>query len=1803
MARFLVELMINASGEPEVRAVFDSIGASAGRSSKAVDQASLRTEASLRRTAEAAAKLRTQMSETGKSKSFISDMDALNKKLKEQADHWKKGEIGIAAWAEKEKAAAEAQRILNAQVRAGVSAESEHGKKIADLIRQHNIYQKELDETKRKEAERIAKKLNTTGDPALASVLGALGPVGGQAVGSAQQILYLKGAVDTLKESGKGAAQALTQILAGLGPMGGIALGAAAGLFVLKQAWDVTFGAALSYLKDVVIEGTETQVMIEQLNSTLRSNGSYSGLSARGMIELSESLALLSGGMDDPIIKAETIISRFDKIGEDTFPRVVKAAVNMSRALGKSMEEAATSIARALSGTQGLRGLREAGITIDPAQKKYLENLLETNRLTEYQNTLLDILEQKLGNAAEAFGNTLPGAVGRANFVYGEFREEIANQVIPALEDVLSTLIEGAGGWDLILHVATESGAAIGDAVRKMVYAIAISYHEWQAATAGLAASILGVFKSIVEGISDFAGVMADVPGPQSTAFRAAQAETAKAAASLAKSQSDARKSALDHAGAVINLTRGLVQHRTALDGDTKAYVAHGVEIDKVNKKNADQERLGKQLAQIQQEQMERARYLMELDKLARTRGLNEGERIAIEARINREHEYRVDLLKKQAQFGQQIGKALADQERALKDWERNVKLELEIAFIPKISMDKVVKDEFDRFWQGFTKWAKEARTLAEDNAAAYAAVEIAHDKWLQDFTDSWRESWKTTRERFEDEMQAIRDAVALGSDAGGMSAAEGERALAQVRSEMLANHLDEWGAFFNTLGGMFGGLFQKISSAINNIQAAQGAGNQLGSMIGSASGSGAAWGQALGYMGATIQIFYEIYKAVDGHLKREKARTYRESTSVEIQGGKWSSPSYFTEAGREMSIALRRMLQDIVDSLGAVVNDLPKIVIRARNDGKYFNAYVAGILVGTFRDAQSAMEAAVSEAIKQSDFSAISKEFAVVLKASVGATLDELERNIETARTARRARLGDTGEQYVDLSDQWRQEIDAAQKLGLAIGDMVDARRHELDALKYATLGIDTTVSDQLRALGSLNKGIAEASTSTRAALQQQIDAILAEIDRLTKPQGPQVGGGGRGDGGGSTTPSSRWRKGNSGRGYDESSAESEEVERLRREIELLVAELEKIPEALSPEELRMGIFDALYKPFEGTQNKYSEEAKKWARMRVEIEYELVRLELIRLGMWEEYQQMFNDSLAKARELAGQKVAGGGGRRSGEKQEVKDFIKERRFELGMSGLTEFEKQMKELGREYDEQAAKVGKNKTLLKDLNELRAQEIALLEEEQRKKVTKTVDEFLGLITPFDKVRETASGLIEEIEGSPFGNEDKAAMIGRIMGEVDRQLHELSQRTAVSLFREMLADMEAAGATEAQMSEARRQMAIIEHTLKMAHYAAEIEILRLKGDLTAEEMAALQAAFDYLKTIDPTKLPTPATPAADTTSVYKSAASSGIDIFADFEQAKARILEQLDEWNLSPLGELTKKASEMTLTFKKLMEDVVKLKPLGWDYTGLANEAFAKAKAAFISGIFDSIEAEVEGSPLVSRIKEINTQFEDIAAALVQIGAAQSDIERAELLRLKTIEKAMDDWLKPINALLDENKFGSLSTLTGEQQYKAAEAEFQKLTQGFLGGDLSISSEEIAKAAERFRELGREFTAGEGYRFIDKQITDTLLAIKASLPGLTGTGAATTSAGASGLTVSLPANVLTFLGGGTGSAAGMVAESSAATVSAITGTTAAINTGNTLMLSELRLVNTELRRQTGRLEQIDRGITELGFTTRNIA
>lgn len=886
------------------------------------------------------------------------------------------------------------------------------------------------------------------------------------------------------------------------------------------------------------------------------------------------------------------------------------------------------------------------------------------------------------------------------------------------------------------------------------------------------------------------------------------------------------------------------------------------------------------------------------------------------------------------------------------------------------------------------------------------------------------------------------------------------------------------WMGMLGSLGGMFGG-----GAAAGG---AGGAGTVVGSsptVVGSVGGAGAG-AAAAGWLAAIIAVVAILNNQAktSGRAEVDTGLTFGGGQGISLSSdNRYNAQGGLTRFKAQLE-ALKKMVDHVVEfirglggTIDKTVKDTSSLMVSREGQGKktnWFVEYANGLVRHFGKDMDAAFEFAMVQAIRQAPTAGLSPEVRTVLQNTAASTMDELQSDIDVAQEVVRARLGDVGADIVEIFQRFEESIAQAERLGLATDHLSAARNREIEAIRNQLLGIDTTTSDFLASLRSFQDGIDETGESMRISIEARIADLQRELDRLshtpagTTPGSGQgvdrtldpgdVGGGGTGgvqDIGDSIVSGLTAIFEQLGEGFN-----AERIAEIQREINAYLEELDRIPQALSDQELSMAVFDSLYRYLEDS-GKYEADRVKWARLKVELEFAAIKAQLIALGKWEEFAEMFNDAFAAAMAAAGKKPGRrGGGRGAGDAAE--DTREGIRREVGTFGLSDFEIALQAAGQWFDD-------FKERIKEAGFGAAESAALIAQAQEEMARRTEElklalvdrfrEFLGLVTPFDKVRKVAGDLIEDIESSPFGDARKAKMIGRVLKELEEQLDRMAQQMALSLFGEMLGDLERFGASEQQLTDVRMAMAILEHALKMEHYRVELELLRASGRIAPEVMAKLDEALKFLEGIDPADYIPGAgggggsdhTPGVGTT-IPGWRDENGV--FHPFDPSK--VGEGMDE-----LAKRMERANDML--------------------KGYAEEALPEFQREMAKIIED---------------------FEFISSVLGET----AEVEQA---RAKAIGRLITDWLQPVVDARREMDFGPNSVLRGDQQFGLVRDQFRDVTQRILGGDLDLR-DRFLELADQYRELGGQFTGGQGFRFIDSEIKHAFDQLISIIPGIGTTG-----------------------------------------------------------------------------------------------
>jgi tape measure domain-containing protein len=900
--------------------------------------------------------------------------------------------------------------------------------------------------------------------------------------------------------------------------------------------------------------------------------------------------------------------------------------------------------------------------------------------------------------------------------------------------------------------------------------------------------------------------------------------------------------------------------------------------------------------------------------------------------------------------------------------------------------------------------------------------------------------------------------------------------------------------------GGMFSGLWSG-AGATGWLGKAGG----MKGLFGGTGGYGAA-GASL----AWAAVFVAVVAALLNQAKTEGRAEV--DTSIKFGGGQGMAVDEETsrynrqgglkryraqlKAMEEMIKAVTSFIQGIGGEIDKTIQATSSMTVGREGQGKktnWFVRYADGLVKHFGKDQQAAMEFAMVQAIKQAPTVGLSPEVAAAIKASTAEKMDALQRDIDTAMKVVRARLGSTGSQVYDTYKGYEQEIRAAAALGLATDALVAARDKELRGIRDSILGIDTSTAEYLESLASFNRGIDEASLAMRQSLENQIAQARAQMEELIA-SGPRTIEGR--NGAPRTQSQEAWER---------------EIARLREQVDRYLGELDKIPEKLSQAEIDMGIFDALYKYLEGN-SKYAAQAHKYAQLKVELEFAAIQAQLVALGRWEEFAEMFNDAYAAARAAAGRPNRGGGGGsdRKNDQESLRDLLDESAWAEKMRGLSDYMQGVAELNRKWDEAAKLAHGNKKLLAEVAAARERELAALREQARQEHREELKPWLedfgksdwdlklqDLRKQFEEGRKKAKELGEAIwkvnlaetrAAHALGRQAVAALnlptdqtiaqfkalsdtlnfvrnnaqaLGITQEEVARITSELGNQLYISLVDSLLKFVD--------NEQARKDIEELRYQMEIANIKLQFELVKEMGVLTEEQTARVQALINAL--------PENAPPAGgsggggggggtvnnyyNTNNYYEQQQQQAEEAARQREQAEAR-LRQYEELGLAPI--------------------------------------------------------QVE-------INRVNEEFAELRAAL-------GNTTRVQTAYALAIQDIISRALQPIRDLQASLNLSEFSPLKRMERLSQAQAQFQSALTALQGGDLT-QLESIANFAQTYLQeaLSALPQGSAAYNEIFAQVNSALAAILAEygqLPaGTPGGSGGTPPAGGSGSPPPPPVNL----------------------------------------------------------------------------
>jgi len=217
-------------------------------------------------------------------------------------------------------------------------------------------------------------------------------------------------------------------------------------------------GILTDFGKESIQAASDSQQAFARIEQAIITTGGAAGYTAEQLNEMAAGLQKMTIFEDDQILTDVTSqLLTFTNIAGTQFERAQKAALDMSTVLGKDLNGAmaklgptSIQIGKALNDPiKGITALSKAGVQFSEDQKAVIKSLVETGKVAEAQNMILNELEKEFGGQAKTMAESGLGPIEKLKNSWGDFKELIGggligiiNQLGKIAGDVLGKVVE-----------------------------------------------------------------------------------------------------------------------------------------------------------------------------------------------------------------------------------------------------------------------------------------------------------------------------------------------------------------------------------------------------------------------------------------------------------------------------------------------------------------------------------------------------------------------------------------------------------------------------------------------------------------------------------------------------------------------------------------------------------------------------------------------------------------------------------------------------------------------------------------------------------------------------------------------------------------------------------------------------------------------------------------------------------------------------------------------------------------------------------------------------------------------------------------------------------------------------------------------------------------------------------------------------------------------------------------------------------------------------------------------------------------
>lgn len=186
----------------------------------------------------------------------------------------------------------------------------------------------------------------------------------------------------------------------------------------------LSIAAVGTAFRAVITATMESAKAVSALDSALASSGRNVGFTSKQLQDYATQLQNTSAYGDEAILGLQTTLLNFQKVSGPVFTEATKLSMDLAARMGTDLTSAAKTVGRALEDpVKGINTLRRANITLTQDQQALIKSFAATGDIVSAQGVILQELENRVGGAAEAYANTLPGAIQQTQESLGNLLE------------------------------------------------------------------------------------------------------------------------------------------------------------------------------------------------------------------------------------------------------------------------------------------------------------------------------------------------------------------------------------------------------------------------------------------------------------------------------------------------------------------------------------------------------------------------------------------------------------------------------------------------------------------------------------------------------------------------------------------------------------------------------------------------------------------------------------------------------------------------------------------------------------------------------------------------------------------------------------------------------------------------------------------------------------------------------------------------------------------------------------------------------------------------------------------------------------------------------------------------------------------------------------------------------------------------------------------------------------------------------------------------------------------------------------